>query len=54
MKLTQEPCPTCHRITEKNQPSCPTCGSAKKPTPDHVWTIRVAMIGRTYPTGTVH
>jgi RNA polymerase subunit RPABC4/transcription elongation factor Spt4 len=53
MKLTQEPCPTCHRITEKDQATCPTCGS-KKPGPSQVWTIRVAMIGRTYPTGTVH
>ena len=31
MKLTQEPCPTCHHITEKEKPTCPMCGSTKKP-----------------------
>jgi hypothetical protein len=53
MKLTQEPCPTCHHITEKEEPTCSTCGSMKKSTLDQAWTIRVATIGRTYPTGTI-
>ena len=54
MKLTQEPCPTCHHIMEKEKPICPTCGSTKKLTPDQVWSLRVAPIGRTYPSGTVN
>jgi len=54
MKFAQEPCPTCHHITEKEMPNCPTCGSTKKLTPDQVWSLRVATIGRTYPSGTVH
>jgi hypothetical protein len=29
MKLTQEPCPTCHQITEKEKPTCLTCESTK-------------------------
>jgi RNA polymerase subunit RPABC4/transcription elongation factor Spt4 len=53
MKLTQEPCPTCHHITEKENPTCPTCGCTKKLTPERVWSLGVATIGRTYPTGTV-
>lgn len=53
MKLTQEPCPTCHHITEREKPTCPTCGSTKKLTPERVWSLGVAAIGRTYPTGTV-
>jgi hypothetical protein len=53
MKLTQEPCPTCHHIKEKEMPTCPTCGRMRKPTIDQVWSLCVATIGRTYPTGTV-
>ena len=54
MKLTQEPCPNCHHITEKENRTCPTCGCTKKPTLDQIWSLSVATIGRTYPTGTVH
>jgi len=53
MKLTQEPCPTCLHITEKEKPTCRKCGCTKKPTPDQVWSLQVATIGRTYPTNTV-
>ena len=54
MKLTQEPCPKCHHIIEKENQTCPTCGFTKKPTLDHIWSLSVTTIGRTYPTGTVH
>ena len=54
MKLTQEPCPTCHHITEKENSTCPTCGCAKKLKPDQVWSLRVATIVRTHSTSTVH
>jgi hypothetical protein len=54
MKMTQEPCPACHHITEKERPKCPTCGYNKQLTSDKVWLLRVASIGRTYPTGTSH
>ena len=53
MKLTQEPCPNCHHITERESKTCPTCGAAKKQTPAQVWSVGFATIGRTYPTGTV-
>jgi|HubBroStandDraft_6_1064221.scaffolds.fasta_scaffold374962_1 RNA polymerase subunit RPABC4/transcription elongation factor Spt4 len=53
MKLTQEPCSTCHHIVEKEKPICPTCGCTKKLTLDQVWSIRVATIGRTYPIATI-
>ena len=52
MKLTQEPCPSCHHITERENKTCSTCGAVKQ-TSDQVWSLRVAAIGRTYPTGTV-
>jgi hypothetical protein len=54
MKLSQEPCPNCHHITEKEKRTCSTCGWAKKPTLDQIWSLGVATIGRTYPAGTVH
>jgi len=53
MKLTQEPCTNCHRIKDRESNTCPSCGATKKPTPDQVWALRVATIGRTYTTGTV-
>ncbi len=53
MKLTQESCSNCHRIKDKESRTCPACGATKKPTPDQVWSLAVANIGRTYPTGTV-
>jgi hypothetical protein len=52
MKLNQEPCPTCHHITEKENPLCPTCGKIKKLDLDKFWDFKVATIGRTYPVGT--
>jgi RNA polymerase subunit RPABC4/transcription elongation factor Spt4 len=53
MKLTQQPCPNCHHLTAKDKLTCPTCGVTKKLTADQVWSLGVANIARTYPTGTV-
>jgi hypothetical protein len=53
MKLTQQPCPNCHHLTEKDKLTGPTCGVTKKLTADQVWSLGVATIARTYPTGTI-
>jgi hypothetical protein len=52
MKLTQEACPNCRHITERESTTCRKCGAAKKQTPDQIWSHGFATIGRTYPTGT--
>ena len=46
MKLTQEPCPNCHHIMEKENATCPTCGCTKKPPLGQAGSLRVATIER--------
>jgi RNA polymerase subunit RPABC4/transcription elongation factor Spt4 len=53
MKLTQEACPNCYHIKERESKTCPTCGAVKKQTPAQMWSVGFATIGRTYPSGTV-
>lgn len=50
MKLTQEPCPACHHITEKDNPTCSVCGQKKPLTLDQKWSQGFGTIGRTFST----